>query len=165
MPHEPFLSHVDGQHKSQNCEAQENLVPTATTRTNEAIAIFPLPVVFQVDVCLFDKTGTITSDKLRAENLVVPHSIDPDSPPATIGLGRSSARSGTNAGSASPGLAAEVGRNKPVVFVSRFNAVVAVTFVGEASSCGHVASRKPLYYGGESSPARDKTARVPGSRR
>ncbi|CAM9472804.1 unnamed protein product, partial [Hapterophycus canaliculatus] len=69
---------------------------------------FRIPLAGKVDVCLFDKTGTITSDKLRAENLVVPRSSHPNSPPITIGLGRSSARGGTTAVLAKPGLAAEV---------------------------------------------------------
>lgn len=62
----------------------------------------------QVDVCLFDKTGTITSDKLRAETLVTPQSLRPDSPPVAVSLGHSARSGGTAAGSERPGLAAEV---------------------------------------------------------
>ncbi|CAM9834772.1 unnamed protein product [Scytosiphon promiscuus] len=69
---------------------------------------YRIPLAGKVDVCLFDKTGTITSDKLRAENLVVSRPLHPDSPPTTIGLGRSSARGGLSADSTRPGLSAEV---------------------------------------------------------
>lgn len=40
----------------------------------------------QVDVCLFDKTGTITSDRLVAETLVAPQSLHPDNPPEMVKL-------------------------------------------------------------------------------
>lgn len=40
----------------------------------------------QVDVCLFDKTGTITSDRLLAETLVAPQSLRPDGPPEMVKL-------------------------------------------------------------------------------
>lgn len=56
-------------------------------------------------MCLFDKTGTITSDKLRAETLVTPQPLHPNRPPVTVSLGRSAGRGGSAAGSE---LAAEV---------------------------------------------------------
>lgn len=40
----------------------------------------------QVDVCLFDKTGTITSDRLLAETLVTPQSLHPHAPPEMVKL-------------------------------------------------------------------------------
>lgn len=68
------------------------------------------PVVHtQVDVCLFDKTGTITSDKLRAETLVTPRPLHPNRPPVAVSLGGSSQRGGTSSGSV---LAAEVKRTR-----------------------------------------------------
>ncbi|CAM9239935.1 unnamed protein product [Ectocarpus sp. 12 AP-2014] len=69
---------------------------------------FRIPLAGKVDVCLFDKTGTITSDKLRAETLVTPQSLRPNSPPVAVSLGHSARSGGTAAGSERPGLAAEV---------------------------------------------------------
>ncbi|CAM9874653.1 unnamed protein product [Ectocarpus sp. 6 AP-2014] len=66
---------------------------------------FRIPLAGKVDVCLFDKTGTITSDKLRAET---PKSLRPNSPPVAVSLGHSARSGGTAAGSERPGLAAEV---------------------------------------------------------
>lgn len=39
-------------------------------------------------MCLFDKTGTITSDRLLAEALVTPQPTDTNGPPVTVKLGR-----------------------------------------------------------------------------
>ncbi|CAB1107624.1 unnamed protein product [Ectocarpus sp. CCAP 1310/34] len=72
---------------------------------SQAVSGFRLLV--QVDVCLFDKTGTITSDKLRAETLVTPQSLRPNSPPVAVSLGHSARSGGTAAGLERPGLAAE----------------------------------------------------------
>lgn len=72
-----------------------------------------------MDVCLFDKTGTITSDRLLAETLVAPQPLHPSGPPVTVKLGRSarggrksvaSERVGETVGRARVGLAAEVKR-------------------------------------------------------
>lgn len=76
-------------------------------------------VLAQVDVCLFDKTGTITSDKLQAEALVAPQPLHPDKPPVTVALGGrggsiDAVSEGTRdiAGAARTGLAAEVSGNQ-----------------------------------------------------
>ncbi|CAM9936717.1 unnamed protein product, partial [Ectocarpus fasciculatus] len=69
---------------------------------------FRIPLAGKVDVCLFDKTGTITSDKLRAETLVTPKSLRPNSAPVAVSLGHSTRSGGAAAGSERLGLAAEV---------------------------------------------------------
>ncbi|CAN0026364.1 unnamed protein product [Pylaiella littoralis] len=69
---------------------------------------FRIPLAGKVDVCLFDKTGTITSDKLRAETLVTPEPDRPNGAPVTVSLGRSVRRGEKRAGSTKPGLSAEV---------------------------------------------------------
>eukprot|EP00903_Cladosiphon_okamuranus_P019215 g17669.t1 len=56
---------------------------------------FRVSLAGKVDVCLFDKTGTITSDKLRAETLVTPQPLHPNRPPVTVGLAGSSRRGGS----------------------------------------------------------------------
>ena len=53
------------------------------------LTVSPPLVSIQVDVCLFDKTGTITSDRLTAETLVTPQPLHLNDPPVTVKLGRS----------------------------------------------------------------------------
>lgn len=82
--------------------------------------VSPPLVSVQVDVCLFDKTGTITSDRLIAETLVTPQSRHLNDPPVTVKLGRSARSGGSGAASGSAGetlggasmeLAAKVGEH------------------------------------------------------
>ncbi|CAM9605639.1 unnamed protein product, partial [Laminaria digitata] len=63
----------------------------------------------QVDVCLFDKTGTITSDRLIAETLVTPQPLHLNDPPVTVKLGRSTRGGGTGAASENAGETVVVG--------------------------------------------------------
>lgn len=70
-------------------------------------------------MCLFDKTGTITSDKLQAESLVAPQPLHPDEPPVTVTLGGKGGSIGAVSegtvditGAARTGLAAEVSDNQ-----------------------------------------------------
>lgn len=80
--------------------------------------VSPPLVSVQVDVCLFDKTGTITSDRLIAETLVTPQPLQINDPPVTVKLGRASRGGGSGSASGSAGeivegasmeLAAKVG--------------------------------------------------------
>ena len=57
-----------------------------------------------MDVCLFDKTGTITSDRLVAETLIAPRSAELHHPPTTVEL----ARSGGGGGVGNPGDTDEI---------------------------------------------------------
>lgn len=60
-------------------------------------------------MCLFDKTGTITSDKLKAEALVAPQPLHPDKPPVTVPL--SSKGGGNNTVSDGTGGTVEAARS------------------------------------------------------
>lgn len=86
--------------------------------------VSPTLVSVQVDVCLFDKTGTITSDKLIAETLFTPQPLHLNDPPVTVKLGRTARGGGSGAASesadatvegASMELAAKVGESKRFV--------------------------------------------------
>ncbi|CAM9477232.1 unnamed protein product, partial [Phaeothamnion confervicola] len=48
----------------------------------------------RVDTCLFDKTGTITSDRLRADQLLTPPLLLPPAPPMPLGRQGASAEAG-----------------------------------------------------------------------
>lgn len=99
------------------------MYPTINSVFPAAIPVSSLLWLSQVDMCLFDKTGTITSDKLLAETLIAPHRLeeDPDAPPVMVELAGNAGKRGDVSTSSKrsdevdgpivePGLAAKVNR-------------------------------------------------------